>query len=130
MGQWGKRWASLPSRRRRPAPPRKTSGILGLSLYFPGLPLVLEYRFAPPRRWRFDAALPQYMIGIEQEGGLWVRGRHNRAQGYIADMAKYNAAVLLGWRVLRFTPLQICDGTAAAMVQTAITGSRSSLMTS
>ena len=65
----------------------------------------------------FDAALPQYKVAVEQEGGLWIRGRHNRASGYIADLEKYNAAVLLGWRVLRYTPQQIKAGLAYADVE-------------
>ena len=59
------------------------------------------------RRWRFDFALPKHKIGIEIEGGAWSNGRHTRGAGFIADLEKYNAAVVLGWRVLRFTPQQI-----------------------
>lgn len=71
-----------------------------------------EYRFHPERRWRFDFAYPDLMIAIEVEGGVWQAGRHNRAKGFIADCDKYNQAVLLGWRVLRFTSQHIADGTA------------------
>ena len=31
-------------------------------------------------------------------------------------MAKYNAALLLGWRVLRVTPQQLSNGEAVALV--------------
>lgn len=71
-----------------------------------GTPCVAEHRFHPVRRWRFDYALPEAKVAIEIDGGLWTYGRHNRAAGYIADMEKLNAATLLGWRVLRFTPRQ------------------------
>ncbi len=70
-----------------------------------GLPEpVAEYRFAPPRRWRFDYAWPEARIAVEVEGGAWVGGRHTRAGGFIADMEKYNRAAVLGWRILRYTP--------------------------
>ena len=82
------------------------------ALWFPGLPLVYEYRFAPPRRFRFDAALPQERVAVEMDGGAWIQGRHTRGAGFIRDLEKLNLAVLLGWRVLRYTPQQIEDGTA------------------
>jgi very-short-patch-repair endonuclease len=76
-----------------------------------GLPTpVKEYRFHPQRRWRFDYAWPEHRIAIEIEGGAWIYGRHTRAKGFVNDMEKYNAAVLLGWRVLRYTPEQIKAG--------------------
>lgn len=68
---------------------------------------VSEYRFAPPRRWRFDFAWPDHRLAVELEGGVWTGGRHTRASGYIADCDKYNAAVLAGWRVLRYTRAHI-----------------------
>jgi very-short-patch-repair endonuclease len=63
---------------------------------------VTEYRFAPPRKWRFDIAIPNEKIAIELEGGVFTQGRHTRGVGYLNDMEKYNAATALGWRVLRF----------------------------
>lgn len=68
---------------------------------------VAELRFAPPRRWRFDFAMPTYHIAIEIEGGIWTDGRHSRGSGMSADMEKYNEAVSRGWRLLRFTPAQL-----------------------
>ena len=64
---------------------------------------VPEHKFHPKRRWRFDFAWPEHMVAVEIEGGVWNNGRHNRASGFIADCDKYNAAALLGWRVLRYT---------------------------
>lgn len=83
---------------------------------------VREYRFAPPRRWRFDYAWPDLWvpIALEVEGGAWSRGRHTRGPGYINDMEKYNHAALLGWRVIRVTPKQLEDGTALDYLQRAI----------
>ncbi len=66
-----------------------------------------EYKFCEDRKWRFDYAFPGQKIAVEQEGGAWSGGRHTRGSGFIKDMEKYNAAVLLGWRVLRYTPDQM-----------------------
>jgi len=68
---------------------------------------VKEYRFHSERRWRFDYAIPSYKIACEIEGGCWIRGRHSRGAGMIADMEKYNTATILGWRILRYTPQDI-----------------------
>lgn len=68
-----------------------------------GLPEpVAEFRFHPQRRWRFDWAWPDRKLALEEDGGVWIRGRHNHPTGYLADMEKLNAAVELGWRVLRY----------------------------
>lgn len=72
-----------------------------------GPALEREYRFAPPRRWRFDFAHPQSRVAIEVEGGVWNSGRHNRPLGFIADCEKYTAAALAGWSVVRLTRGQI-----------------------
>jgi very-short-patch-repair endonuclease len=77
-----------------------------------------EYRFCPPRRWRFDFAWPAVRIALEIEGGIWTGGRHVRGLGYTRDLEKYNAAHRLNWRVFRFTPRQIEDGSALAFLQT------------
>ena len=58
---------------------------------------VREYRFAAPRRWRFDFAWPHLMLALECEG----MGRHQRFAGYRSDCEKYTQAALMGWRVLR-----------------------------
>lgn len=79
-----------------------------------GLPVpTVEWAFARAemgRQWRLDWAWPLQRVGMECDGGAWVRGRHTRGKGFIEDMAKSNAAVLLGWRVLRYTPEQIDRG--------------------
>jgi very-short-patch-repair endonuclease len=68
---------------------------------------VAEYKFHPVRRWRADYAIPNFKILIEIEGGVWVKGRHTRGSGYIKDMEKYNAAGIMGYTILRYTPQQI-----------------------
>lgn len=79
-----------------------------------------EFRFAPPRRWRFDFAWPTLKVAAECEGGTWINGRHNRGSGFEADMTKYNAAALAGWTVLRFGGTAIKSGDAARMTALAL----------
>ena len=75
-----------------------------------------EYRFAPPRRWRFDFAHVAMRLAVEIEGGIFTNGRHSRGKGMEADMEKYNTATAMGWRVLRFSPGQVKSGEAIRMV--------------
>lgn len=79
---------------------------------------VREYRFHPERRWRFDFAYPEHRIGIECEGGIHSGGRHVRGKGYEGDLDKYNAAVLLGWDVVRFSAGMIRSGKAVETIRT------------
>ena len=72
-------------------------------------PPVCEYRFAPPRRWRFDFAWPERMFAVEIEGGLHIIGRHQRVEGYLADCEKYEAAMLRGWMVYRIPGLWVME---------------------
>jgi hypothetical protein len=68
---------------------------------------VPEYRFHAYRKWRFDYAFPSRGIAIEIEGGVFTNGRHTRGAGFTGDMEKYNAAVVLGWKILRYAPNKI-----------------------
>lgn len=77
-------------------------------------PPIYEHRFHPERRWRFDAAWPDYKIALEFEGGVWRQGRHQRAYGFIGDMEKYNEAALLGWLVVRVATSEHNSGSAIA----------------
>ena len=85
---------------------------------------LLEHRFArdfnPPRMWRFDLCWPERMLAVEVEGGIFVQGRHGRGAGMVADMEKYNAAVLAGWRLLRVSDRHINKGTALAWIMAAL----------
>jgi hypothetical protein len=66
-----------------------------------GPKLEREHKFHPTRKWRFDFAHVPSSTAIELEGGAWSGGRHTRPAGFIADCEKYNAAVMLGWRIYR-----------------------------
>ena len=81
-----------------------------------------EFLFHPKRKWRFDFAWPSFKVAVEIEGGVWTNGRHTRGSGFIEDCEKYNAAVLLGWRVLRFTDEHLKKGTAIKTLEELLTG--------
>ena len=72
-----------------------------------GPALEREFRFHAERKWRADFAHVESRTLIEVEGGIWIRGRHNRPQWFAADAEKYLEGALAGWRVLRLTELQI-----------------------
>ncbi len=84
------------------------------------LGLVREYKFHPQRAWRMDLAYPHLSLAIECEGGVWTKGRHTRGKGMINDIEKYNEAVLLGWRILRFAVNQINSGEALQVIERAL----------
>lgn len=80
---------------------------------------VLEVRFHPSRRWRFDVAFKKAKLAVEIDGGGFIRGggRHSRGVGIEQDCEKYAEAMLLGWRVLRVTPRMVRDGRALSYIQ-------------
>lgn len=86
-----------------------------------GLEFIAEHKFFPDREWRLDFFLPEHGIGIEIEGGIskhekfhpeWAKQRHQRADGMLRDMEKYNHATMWGVRLLRFSTHQVLNGDA------------------
>lgn len=80
---------------------------VALALKQEGYMVVKEHSFHDLRKWRFDLALPAYKIAIEYEGINSDKSRHTTIKGYTGDTDKYNEAALLGWMVIRKTPLNI-----------------------
>jgi len=76
-----------------------------------------EFRFAPPRRWKFDYMLKDGRTAIEIEGAIWSAGRHTRGAGYQADLEKYNEATKMGFRVYRFSTQDVLEGKAKAFLE-------------
>lgn len=76
-----------------------------------------EYKFHPNRKWRADFHIMGKKILVEVEGGIWSAGRHTRGKGYIGDMEKYNAAVVMGFQVLRFSTEQVKSGLAVQQIE-------------
>lgn len=113
-----------------PAPARATPKVENLSLLLAllsaeGLPAPTpQYRFAPPRRWRFDLCWREAMVVCEVEGGVWTQGRHTRGSGFIGDMEKYNEAAVLGYLLVRVTYAMIADGSAVAVIKRALAARR------
>lgn len=70
---------------------------------------VAEYRFAPPRRWRFDFAWPDQRVALEIQGGLFSRGRHVRGAALLKEHEKLNESAALGWRVVFATPQNVYE---------------------
>jgi very-short-patch-repair endonuclease len=103
-------------------PKAKSEGVETLKLHLRqyGLSFVEEYRFDEGgRKWRFDFAFGKE-LAVEVEGGVWVEGRHSRGGGMEADMEKYNAAALQGWRVLRFSTGMVKSGVAIDTIRRAL----------
>lgn len=88
---------------------------------------VAEHRFHPERKWRFDWAWVDAKVAVEQEGGVWTQGRHSRGAGMVADMAKYNNAAVLGWKVFRVTPQQLSSQMTESLLRRALRSSGNSL---
>ena len=101
--------------------PSEGEELLALHIRAERLPApVREFRFAGTRRWRVDFCWPEQRLAVEVEGGVWSGGRHNRGAGFLADIAKYNALTLAGYRLLRFATDQVRDGTAIATIKEAL----------
>ena len=92
-------------------------------------PCVTEHKFHPTRKWRFDFAWvdSDSKVALEVDGGVWTRGAHGRGSGIVRDIEKGNAAVMLGWRVLRVQPRDLCMAETVEMIRTAIEISLASL---
>jgi hypothetical protein len=78
---------------------------------------VAEYRFAPPRRWRFDWAFLEQKLALEVQGGLFSNGRHVRGAALLREYEKLNAAAARGWRVMFTTPQDMANGNAVLLVE-------------
>lgn len=77
---------------------------IATALRIAGYKFEREFKFHPVRKWRFDFALPNQKVAIEFEGGVFLpKARHTSMVGYAGDCQKYNEAVKLGWKVLRYT---------------------------
>ena len=87
-----------------------------------------EYQFHPTRKWRFDMAWPFLAmlgqktdetggIAVEVDGGIWIRGGHNRGAQMKKDWEKANTAATMGWRILRCEPKDLCTKEFAEMAK-------------
>ena len=88
-----------------------------------------EFIFHPTRNFRFDFCWPdeRYRLAVEINGGNrlatigrdgkpYAVGRHTQDK----DLTKLNEAVLLGYRVLTFTPDMVKSGEAIQIIERAL----------
>ena len=86
-----------------------------------GLPrCAFEYQFHPVRRWRFDMAFIDERVYLEVDGGIWIRGGHNRGAQMKKDWEKRNAATALGWRGLWCEPRDLCAQATVDAIRAAL----------
>lgn len=57
---------------------------------------------------------------LEVQSEMLVKGRHASIGGFEEDCEKYGEALILGWRVLRFSQNQVVNRVAIAMVDRAL----------
>ena len=81
-----------------------------------------EFKFHAKRKWRADFHITGKKLLVEVEGGIWSGGRHTRGKGYLGDMEKYNAATVMGYRVIRFSTEQVISGLAIQQIEGVIKG--------
>lgn len=85
-----------------------------------GVPLPeMEHKFHPDRKWRMDFAWPHSKVFLEVEGGVWTAG-HTRPSIFLKNVEKYNAAAVMGWRLLRCQPKELCRTETINMIREAI----------
>lgn len=104
---------------------------LALHLRAEKIGFLREYKFHETRKWRLD-----FMVRSDYQGGIAVEvdggnhmvkaspttgryvavGRHTKS----ADYTKLNAAEMLGWHVLRFTPEMVKSGEAIKTIKEAL----------
>jgi very-short-patch-repair endonuclease len=80
-----------------------------------GLHPIREYAFHIERGWRFDFFFEAKSLAVEIDGGV-----HRIKDRFERDLEKHNAAVLMGFTVLRYTPAMVKAGTAIAQVAEAL----------
>lgn len=81
---------------------------------------VPEYRFHPVRKWRLDYAWPDQRLGLEVQGGLFIKGGHSTGAGIAKDHDKYNAMAVMGWRLLQVQPKYLETPGTVALIRDAL----------
>jgi len=89
---------------------------LAAQLRAAGVEFEREQTLIPKRRFRFDFLITGSDLVIEVEGGTWSGGRHTSGVGFRSDCYKYNLALELGYRVLRYTTDMVTKGEAIAQI--------------
>jgi hypothetical protein len=88
-----------------------------------------EYQFHETRKWRFDLSWPFFAqighntnkkggIAVEVDGGIWIRGGHNRGAQMKKDWEKRNTAVAMGWKIITVEPSDLCTKETSDLIKT------------
>lgn len=109
-----------PRKAKIPQPPSPGEETLAIHLRAHKIAYKREYEFHRERHWKLDFAFLNAKLAVEIEGGIGLIGRHQRPQGFIEDMYKYNALTLCGWRLLRFSTKMVMKGEAIAVILEAL----------
>jgi hypothetical protein len=99
-----------------------------------------EHRFHPTRKWRFDMCWDldreiqmgdsvvlglhvetgryvKCMVYLEVQGGIWIKGGHNRGAQMKKDWEKANEASALGWRGIWVEPKDLLTKQTADVIR-------------
>lgn len=81
-----------------------------------------EYFFMHSRQWRFDYAIPSLRIGIEYQGGVYMKTKsgHTNVRGQTRDWEKYNEAQIRGWLIICVNGETIKNGSFIEQLERAI----------
>lgn len=109
-----------PRKGKIPQPPSPGEETLAMHLKAHKIAFKREYEFHDVRRWKVDFAFLSVKLAVEIEGGVGLMGRHQRPEGFIEDMYKYNALVMKGWRLLRFSTRMVMKGEAIGLILEAL----------
>lgn len=69
--------------------------------------------------WRLDFAWPAEKVFVEIEGGMFKGHGHQRGRKYTDNCRKYNVAVMRGWRLLRYTTIDMDERPLQVVVEVA-----------
>ena len=115
----GGRKTAVKSKRKRRGAKVESIGesLLAMQLKALKIEFEREFKFHAKRKWRADFHITGKKLLVEVEGGIWSGGRHTRGKGYLGDMEKYNAATVMGYRVIRFSTEQVKSGLAVQQIE-------------
>ena len=116
MAQMAKAKAKAKPKAKKQSAGSKGEQALAAQLQAAGVSFEREQLLIPGRRFRFDFVITGSDLVIEVEGGTWSGGRHTSGVGFRSDCFKYNKALELGYRVLRYTTDMVTKGEAIAQV--------------
>ena len=61
------------------------------------------------------------MIVLEVEGGIFIQGRHSRGAGMKGDFDKYNEAAIIGYRIIKVIPTELCSFKTISLLKRILT---------